>query len=161
MAFAQWWNGTQGAFWTSEESYHTLSSEGQAVSPIFQFDYEQTFVAAPYGRFTLVDGDHTQYEFNQVRWNISEIPPDGVGYAIPYFLLTKIMDRWGRLIQVNWSGAGVSSVIDGNGRGLSFTYSGGVLAGVTDPAGRAHSLQHTQVPTRSGGTQPRLTGVTE
>jgi RHS repeat-associated protein len=169
MVFEQYWNGASGPFWRSEESYHTLTSSGFSTSPTFKYEDDPTFEYVPFAQFTLRDGAGTQYTFDQVRWNIAEEPPLSDAYAVPYFLLTKVTDRWNRTLNLTWTNTpaavGVTSVLDGDGRGLTFTYNAttNLLTSVQDPAGRTHTLTYTDVliPNgANGASQPKLSGVT-
>src|SRR5262249_19595958 len=132
VPFAQYWQGNQGPYWRAEDSYHTLTSSGHADSPTLIYEDDSTCVTVPYGSFVLKDGAQTQYFFTQVRWHLADHPPNGDGFAIPYFLLTQVRDRWGRVINVTWNDYGVATVRDGNNRGLTFNYSGALIASVTD-----------------------------
>ena len=155
MAFEQYWVEQSGPFWRSVESYHQLASVGALQSPGFRYQDDETSVSVPYAEFTMVDGDQTVYEFKQVRWNISEHPPEETSYAIPYFLLTKVTDRWGRSVAINWDDKGVTSV-DAGGGSLTFAYNADdLIESVTDPFGRTHTFTHTDY-----GGQPKLTGIT-
>lgn len=181
--YAQWievladgnavWNqgdGTQHSFipetgpngemlWRGRDGNHTLTSSGLSTSPQFEYEGEPLTVAVPYSEFVLKDGEGTEYRFDQVRWNISPSPQNAVGYAIPYFLLKKITDRWGRVVNITWGPDGVTTVADGAGRGLTFAYSNGLIGSVTDTFGRVHTFTRTNIATPSGGVQPKLTGI--
>src|SRR5205085_6636832 len=78
-------------------AYHRhLHSFPTRRSSDLSYEDEQVRETVPYSTFTLKDADQTEYTFGQVRWNIADEPPFDDGYAIPYFLLTQIRDRWGR-----------------------------------------------------------------
>jgi YD repeat-containing protein len=160
LGFAISWNGNTPS-WKSGESYHTLSASGQLESPQLEVDDEWTSVETRYAAFVLKDGDGTAYTFDRVRWNLSSTPDNFNHFAIPYFLLTRIEDRWGRNLTLSWDDTkGVTSVTDGAGRSLTFQYNGDkVLTGVTDPYGRSHTFGHTNYDAGSGAIQPRLTTI--
>ncbi len=154
-AFEQYWNGTQGPFRRSHGSFLTLTSSGSSTSPWFTYEDDQTRQDVPFSSFVLKTADQTEYTFDIVRWNIADHPPQPDGYAIPYFLLRQIRDRWARTVTVVWNSDGVASVTDGDGRGLVFDYSGGLVVSITDPFGRVHTISHTTV---QGQKKP--TGIT-
>src|SRR5262249_55594189 len=143
-------------------SYLSLTSDNSAP-PLKSFAFEHepgdvTTVEVPYHSFTLIDGDQTRYEFQSVSWNMYSHRADEAhrdAYAIPYFRLSNITDRWGRSISVTWSAYGVTNVTDGAGRGLTFGYTNNLISSITDAAGRIHTLTRTAY-----NGQPRLTGVT-
>ncbi len=84
--------------------------------------------------------------------------------AIPYYLLTRIRDRWGRILNVTWSSdpaePRVTQVRDDSGTGLTLNYTAGLLTSVLDAQGRTHSLTYTAVPDEAGTNRQKLTGVT-
>ncbi len=153
--FEQYWNGQQGPFWRSAGSQLTLASSGTSTSPWFTYEDDQTRATVPFSSFVLKTADQTEYTFDIVRWNIADHPPHPDGYAIPYFLLRQIRDRWSRTVTLVWNSDGVASVTDGDGRGLVFGYSGGLVVSITDPFGRVHAISHTTV---QGQKKP--TGIT-
>ncbi|MGV3720654.1 MAG: hypothetical protein ACO1SX_07065, partial [Actinomycetota bacterium] len=113
-------------------------------------------ISVPYGQFQVIDGSGTRYTFDKVHWET------GATTAMPYFLLTRVQDRWGREVNVTWNGLGLPmSVVDGVGNGLTFGYSEGLLTSVLDPRGRTHTLAYAEVPSGLPDNTPRkkLTGI--
>src|SRR5207248_725812 len=133
--FAQWaemvddghvvWNrgdGTQAAFsnvgtadfpdWRSDECYLRMIATHATIHSAY-FEYEPgdpSTVEVDYAGFAIIDGDGTQYDFDTVRWNLwahhlGETHREA--YAIPYFLLSRITDRWGGTLDVSWNDYGV------------------------------------------------------
>ncbi len=173
IAFEQYWNGAEGPFWRTDESYHTLTSTGQSQSPTLYVEGKPYTITVPYAHFTLRDAAGTTYRFMEQRWHVVNsdpwhnyaVPP----LAMPSFLMTSITDRWGRQLDIAWgnhaAGFGVNTVRDVDNRGLTFAYNtDGLVSSVTDAHGRVHSLQYSQVlqPLVFGLQyyQPKLTGVT-
>ena len=113
-------------------------------------------VFTPYSWFEARDAAGSVYRFDQVYW---ETGAANGGVAIPHFPLTRITDRYGRVVNLTWSEGKLQSVIDGEGNGLAFTYAGGLLVSVRDMFNRTHSLGYTQVADQWGHNWPKLTGV--
>jgi RHS repeat-associated protein len=159
----------EAPLWTSEDSYLTLTSTGEATSPQFKHEDYLTTVKVPFASFTLKDSQGNTYTFDDVVWRTSDHPPFADSYAIPYFRLRSVSDRWSRTVYVNWdhstSDKGILSVRDGANRGLTFNYTQAgsyppnppifLISSITDPAGRTHLLNHGAT-----GGQRKLTGAT-
>jgi hypothetical protein len=115
--------------------------------------------------FIVKEPDGTEYQFNYQ-------PPAGQTHlvwqtancsAYPHYLLSRIRDRWGRVLSVTWSSGTeprVTAVRDGDNTGLTLSYTNGLLTSVADPQGRTHTLAYTPVPDENGVMRQKLTGVT-
>lgn len=164
---------------TAPDSFHTLTTQ---TVPTTTFSYTcgtsttNLTLNNYYGSFTLKDAEQTEYDFTQVYWT-SGVGPGGTGEALAHFLLTQIVDRWGRKLTITWTNQTVGSAMeprvtavkDDNNLGLTLDYgtSGGLLRSVTDPQGRVHTLaysavpdEETPVPPATQVTRQKLTGIT-
>jgi RHS repeat-associated protein len=139
--------------WTPRDSFHALASGGTASTQVDRGDGNQETISVPYGWFEITDEDGTLHRFEQVHWE------GGLDTSIPYFLLSRVTDRYGRFVDLAWTNGALQSVQDGDGRGLSFTYTGGLLASISDSLGRTHTLSYTDVPDETGALRSKLTSV--
>ncbi len=155
-------SGLNDFTWEPNDSYHSLASAGTSrtwVEKRITADGGNTSsvvkieVRVPYATFEATDGAGTRYQFTRVFWRKDE------GTATAYFLLTGVLDRWGRTVDLTWQEDFLQSVVDGTGWGLSFTYTNGVLTQVGDPHGRQHTFGYTGVPDDWGISRQRLTSV--
>jgi hypothetical protein len=97
--------------WASPDSYHTLTGDmvalpTQTVTCTINGVPVNMPVNVPNSSFILTDEDMTKYEFNvspvggeqDLYWQI--VPC----MALPHYLLSHIIDRWGRTLNVSWTG---------------------------------------------------------
>jgi YD repeat-containing protein len=155
--------------WTtfvSPDSYHTLTFGGGPItSPSFPWAGGTDTLQCPYGWFVIKDAEGTRFEFNvsppagqtHLLWKT------GDGVALPHWLLTRVVDRWNRTLNLTWSGGAeprVTAAKDGNNVGVTLGYTGSLLTSITDPQGRTHSLSYSAVPDENGTNRQKLTSVT-
>jgi YD repeat-containing protein len=113
-----------------------------------------------------------RYPWGPIRRAVNVSVPGGqshlhwrtaLGLAIPHYLLTRIQDRHGRVVNLTWtSGAEprVTAVKDAGNTGVTLAYTGDLVTSVTDPMGRVHTLSYSLIGDGGGGNWQRLTTVT-
>jgi len=162
-----WDNEAKQYSWVPKDSFHSLTSVGSASVTVDTEVVDPTgggnvtvpskfAITVPYGQFQVIDGAGTRYTFDQVHWET------GATTAMPYFLLTRVQDRWGRQVAVTWNGSGLPvSVKDSVDNGLDFGYTNGLLTSVQDPRGKIHTFNYAEVPSGPPDNFPRskLTGI--
>lgn len=143
--------------WAPEDSYHSMTSSGFATTQLplpTGYPTGSFPVSVPYNNFVVRDGDGTLYTFDKVFWM------KGRSTAVPYFLLTHILDRYGREITLEWSNDGyLQTVRDLFGSALAFQYTGGVLTSVNDRFGRHHGLQYQSYLSERNSQEAKLSRV--
>jgi RHS repeat-associated protein len=141
--------------WECEEGPYTLTESGDSTSPQFTHDGSLTTREVPYGQFELKDAAGTTWTFDRVRWNTSDTPAYDGAYAIPYYRLGAVSDRFGRGVSVSWDDWGITAIADGAGRGVTLQHDSSthLITSIQDPAGRTHVLDH------GTGSEPKLIGV--
>jgi RHS repeat-associated protein len=150
----------------SPDSDHSLAYGGGPITtPSYPCQGMSQTHTLKYGWFIARDRDLTEYQFNyqppggqtHLVWRTAECS------ALPSYLLTRIKDRWGRVVNITWSPGAeprVTGVTDELGRGITLGYSGGLLTSVLDAQGRTHTLSYTGVPDENGVNRQKLTGIT-
>jgi hypothetical protein len=155
-----------GTTWTAPDSGLSLTAGGGTVtSPSYPCNGGTATLQVPQAWFVVKDDEGTEFEFNKSvpGGQTHLVWQTGNCAAYPTYLLTRIRDRWGRVLNVTWSSGAeprVTQVRDGDGTGLTLAYSGGLLISVADVQGRTHTLAYTAVPDENGVTRQKLTGIT-
>jgi YD repeat-containing protein len=162
----------QGSSFVAPESGLILTFGGSATTtyPCSGMVPDPSYTA-PYGWFTVKTADGTQYFFNQAQPGTGTHLYWSKGHcnAVPYYLLSRIQDRWGRYANLKWTnvtvGSGteprVTGVTDDAGKTLTLQYPNGdgLLRSVIDPYGRTHTLTYAGVDDENSVSRLKLTAI--
>lgn len=138
----------------SPESNLTITASGPSVSQDYLCDGLAKQMVTEHRSFVITDAAGTQYQFNvsPVTGESHLIWRAGECQALPFYLLSRIQDRWGRELALTWEGTAGSSpeprvthVRDETGT-IRLTFTNQTvnrfrrLESVTDSLGRTHSF---------------------
>jgi RHS repeat-associated protein len=168
------YNAVTGQYESPESNLTITADATPQTSPYYPCDGLRKTLTTLHKSFVIKDEEGTEFQFNvdpipsgefHLVWRTGECT------AVPYYLLTRIKDRWGRELKLNWSNTTVTNgeprvttVKDEAGTTrltLNYTTVAGFLQlqSVVDGYGRTHSFGFTAVPDEMGTNRQKLTSV--